>query len=101
MGELLDTASLVCAAEVLDAVRIDEDGLAGGLVDAHPPRGVVDDVVVVPAEEREVVDGCGPAVGPVDDVVRLAPGRRVVAAGEGAHPVARHDGAAQVPGNGA
>jgi hypothetical protein len=49
----------------------------------------VDEAVVVPAEEGEVVEVGGAAVEPVDEpVVGLAPDRRGVAAGEQASPVA-------------
>jgi hypothetical protein len=53
---------------------------------------VVDDPVVVPAEEHEVVEGVGAAEDPVDDVVGVAHHRGPGAAGERAVHVAADQG---------
>src|ERR687889_2653412 len=63
--------------------------------DRDVPGGVVDDVVVVIAEEHQVVQGGRSAVGPVLDVMGVGPPRRSPAAGEGASSVAGDQGPAQ------
>jgi hypothetical protein len=61
----------------------------------HGPVVVVVDLsVVVAAEEGEVVEVGGAAVGPVFEVVGVAPAGWAVAAGEGAAVVAGDEGAA-------
>jgi hypothetical protein len=57
-------------------------------VEPYLPGGVVEDSVVFSAEQHEVVQARGAAVGPVGDVVGVAHDRWAGAAGEGAVPVA-------------
>ena len=64
-------------------------------VEADLPGGVVEDAVVFAAEQDEVVEVGGAAVGPVDDVVGVAHDRWAGAAGEGAVSVAGDQGAPQ------
>ena len=66
-------------------------------IQADLPGGVVDDAVVVAAEQDEVVQGGRPVVGPVHDVVGVAHHRGLGAAGEGAVPVAADQGPPQGP----
>src|SRR3954451_21644231 len=56
-------------------------------VDGDLPVGVVDDVVVVLGKKHQVVKGARAAVGPVPDVVGVAPPRWAPAAGERAAAV--------------
>src|SRR5215475_2122391 len=60
--------------------------LAVGCSGESPPS-FVDGSVVSPAEEDEVVQAGGAAVGPRDDVVGVGPWRRAVAVGPGAAAV--------------
>src|SRR3954467_3782071 len=55
--------------------------------DRDGPVGVVDDVVVVLAEQHQVVQGGRAAVGPVPDVMGVGPPRWAPAAGERAPPI--------------
>ena len=55
--------------------------------------------MVVAAEQDGVVEVGGAAVGPVVDVVGVAPARWSVAAGEGAAAVAQHEGASERAGD--
>ena len=64
-------------------------------VEADLPGGVVDDAVVLAAEQDEVVQAGRAAVGPVDDVVGVAHHGWAGAAGEGAVVVAGDQGAPQ------
>ena len=59
------------------------------------PLLAVDEGVVGAAEQDPVVEAGGSAVGPVGDVVHVAPAGRPVAAGEGAAEVAELDGASE------
>src|SRR3954447_14040396 len=59
-----------------------------------PPVPVVDDLVVMSAEQGEVVEAGGAAVAPVFDVVGVATPRSAGAAGEGAAAVAEVQGPA-------
>src|SRR4249919_432747 len=72
----------------------DEPGDAASDVDG--PVFLVDHVVVVGAEQHAVLGSGGSALGPVGDVVGLAPGGRDGAAGEGAAAVAGDEGLAVV-----
>nr|WP_235947382.1 hypothetical protein [Candidatus Frankia alpina] len=65
------------------------------------PTVVVEETVVPAADEHEVVQAGGAVVGPMPNVVRLAPTRRPVATGECATAVAGDQGAAQVGRDGA
>jgi hypothetical protein len=49
----------------------------------HCPVAVVDQGVVALAEQRQVLQGSGPAVDPVDDVMRDAPGKRFISRNRG------------------
>src|SRR3954454_2926711 len=69
--------------------------------DGDCPGGVVDEAVVVPAEQHEVGEGGGSAVCPEPDVVGVAPGGWDVAAGECAVLVAGGQRAADAEGDGA
>lgn len=62
--------------------------------DADGPAELFEVAVVEEAEQAHVVDICGSAVLPFDDVVDLGPGCRAVAAGERAAAVARGEGEA-------
>ena len=72
----------------------EEFGVSVSGVDADLPLVLVDEAVVVAAEKDCVVEGGCSAVGPVADVVAVAPAGWSVAAGEGAAPVAQNEGAA-------
>ena len=75
------------------AVRLAEDRPA--ILDFQPETtGFVDEPMMAPAQQHEVRKRSGSAVGPMDDMVRVAPRRRAVAAGEPAVQVADGDGAA-------
>jgi len=82
------------AAGRIEVFRWKEFGVAVGGVDAYLPLVVVDDAVVVAAEQNGVGEFSGPAVGPVADVVSVAPAGGSVAAGEGAASVAQDEGSA-------
>ena len=69
------------------------------VADVHRPPLMVDDPVVVGAEQDEVAQRGHPAVGPVGDVVGVAPGRGAVAAGEGAAAVTGDQSPAQPGGH--
>jgi hypothetical protein len=73
----------------------DEVGvLVGAEADLPAAVGVVDESVVVAAEQDEVVQGGGTAVGPGGDVVGVGEAWWAVAVGEGAAAVADVQGAA-------
>src|SRR3954454_3798074 len=69
-----------------------ELGLSISGIQTYFPRRVVDDSVVVAAQQGEVVQAGGAAVGPVSEVVGVAHQRWSGAAGEGAVPVADDQG---------
>src|ERR687889_2148080 len=69
--------------------------------DGDVPGGVVDDVVVVIAEQHQIVQGGRSAVGPVPDVMGVGPPRWSSAAGERAASVAGDQGPAQPDWDGA
>ena len=70
----------------------EELGSAVGRVEPDLPGGVVDDAVVVAAEQDQVRQGRDAAVGPVDDVVGVGHHRGSGAAGERAVVVAADQG---------
>jgi hypothetical protein len=78
----------------IDVCGWKEFGVPVGRVDADLPVAVMNESVVVAAYEDGVVEGGGPAVGPVNDVVAGAPAGRPVAAGVGTSPIAEDQGAA-------
>ena len=69
------------------------------VVYADFPGGVVDDAVVAAAQQDEIVEVGGAAVGPVSDVVGVGPAGGVGAAGVGAALVAGGQGFALVDGD--
>src|SRR6516165_3350100 len=78
------------------------DGLCGaiGVEDEFPAEAVYADLVVILAQQDEVLQAGPAALGPGDDVVNLAGGGRLVAATRpAAVPVAENDGAADVVGD--
>src|SRR6266571_3439359 len=78
------------------------DGLfaAVGVEDEFPAEAVDADLVVILAQQYEVLQAGLAALGPGDDVVDLAGGGGLVAAaGPAAVPVAEDDGAADVVGD--
>jgi len=62
--------------------------------DADAPLTAVDQAMVVTAEQHSVLQRGVSPVGPVLDVMALAPARRPVAARERAAAVAKHQGSA-------
>ena len=98
---LLRSSVVVVAAGELFGVEPggwDEFGVAVA-AELDGPVAVVEVSVVVAAEQDGVVEAGGAAVGPVPDVVGVAPAGWSVAAGERAAAVAQHQGAAQRPGD--
>jgi hypothetical protein len=97
LGWLLLRSSVVVVAAG-DLVGVEPGGwgelgvAVGSEVDG--PVAVVQVSVVVAAEEDGVVEAGGASVGPVVDVVGVAPAGWAVAAGEGAASVAEDEGAA-------
>src|SRR5215469_16920388 len=75
------------------------DGSVGKQRDAPAPP-VHGDQMVKTAQKQQIGQTGGAALGPGDDVVRLAGGRGLGAAGEAAVPVPGDDQAAQVGGDG-
>ena len=71
-------------------VRPIEAEVAGATLDT--PSSFVDQGVVVPAEHDQVVEACGTALGPGDEMVDVTPSRRPVASGEDAVQVTGDDG---------
>src|SRR5699024_10407609 len=87
------------------AIRVDpgwwnELGVAVG-GDTYPPAVVVHAGVVVRTYQHQISQRGGAAVGPVPDVVRLAPGGGPGTAGEGTSTVARHERGPLLRGHGA
>ena len=76
-----------------DPLGGDELGAGGGFADL-PAVGLVDEVVVVVAEQAQVFEVGGAAVGPVVDVVGVTVAGSSSAAGEPAAFVAEDDGSA-------
>ena len=91
---------MVAAGELfrVEPGRWDELGVAV-VAELHGPVAVVQVSVVVAAEEDGVGQAGGAAVGPVVDVVGVAPARWSVAAGERAAAVAEDEGASERPGD--
>ena len=76
-------------------------GGAVGVAGQCPVPAVNDDQVMEFAQQFQVPQGGGAAVGPVDQMVGVASGWGLVAAGELAVPVPGDHGLAQVRGDGA
>ena len=83
---------VVAAGELvgIEPGRRDELGVAVA-AEPHGPVAAVDVAVVVTAEQHRVGHAGVAAVGPVPDVVAVAPAWWAVAAGEGAAAVAEHE----------
>jgi hypothetical protein len=76
---VVDGVSEWCLVGIEPSGR-DEFGVSVG--DADAPFLGVDEAVVCIAEEREIGEGGGSAVGPVNNVVAIAPARRTIATGK-------------------
>jgi hypothetical protein len=78
-----------------------EDGQTTPAVDADVPSGVMDRRVVLTAQQHKIVERRSAAVGPVPDMMGVAPSVRAITARESAVAISRHQSGSHRPGHGA